>query len=217
MIGVAILAMVLAGEQSAVTTIEQVGTPAGRSALTEQVGPTTRQVLSPLPATRDVTPPAPQVTGERRQAGAGSQINQSKPTAEATPSGSTRAQGRNLRTEALTGEDRCDPQSPVAETAGDACQNVIETRSAEFVSPDVEPLSPEQRLIVTQNAADYEGRDPASATRRLANGEIDVTNAGVAATIMGQSQPPPSHSEPTLPEDMVTNSIVSAIVSGMQP
>ncbi|WP_140986285.1 hypothetical protein [Asticcacaulis tiandongensis] len=143
-----------------------------------------------------------------------SQLTSDKPTADAPVSGSTTKQGRNVRAEILRGDDRCDPQNSAERD--EACDRVIETRSAEFSAPDVQPLSPEQNLMVRQQSLADSGRDLNSATRRLANGEIDSSNAHLAVSAMALVPPKPAEEEKPGQDMSANDAIVSAIVSGMQ-
>ena len=159
--------------------------------------------------------PLAQVTAERGRSDAGAQLTREAPTAEAPVSGTDRREGRNTRTEVLEGEDRCDPEQP--RLPGEVCRRVIETRAAEFRAPEVQPLSAEQRLLVAQRELDTASRDTGSAARRLANGQVDESNAAlaVASFALGGSTPPADDrkEEPTAPS--AVDAIVSAIVSGM--
>lgn len=143
-----------------------------------------------------------------------SQLTTDRPNAEAPVSGSTTSQGRNVRAEVLRGDDRCDPQN--SEVRDETCNRVIETRSAEFAAPDVQPLSPEQNLMVRQQSMADSGRDLNSATRRLANGEIDSSNAHLAVSAMALVPPKPVEEEKPGQDMTANDAIVSAIVSGMQ-
>ncbi|RZJ37101.1 MAG: hypothetical protein EON87_22695 [Brevundimonas sp.] len=89
---------------------------------------------------------------------------------------------------------------------------MIETRAGDFPAPDPQPLSAEQRLLVAQRELNPQARDVTSATRRLADGNIDESNAGlaVASLTMGQTQRP-SEDE----EQPVDSSVTDAIVAGV--
>jgi hypothetical protein len=155
-----------------------------------------------------------QVTSERGRSDAGSQLTSVAPTADAPASGTDRREGRNTATEVLDGPDRCDPEQ--RRLPGETCSRVIETRSAEFRAPDVQPLSPEQRLLVAQRELAPVSRDAGTAARRLANGEIDDSNAALAVASIALGGPPPDddRKDPAA-EATGADAIVSAIVSSL--
>lgn len=188
------LAIGLLSGQADPAAVEQVGR-ADRAIDTPQLAPLRREVPAAPPVVRGETP---QVTNGRRNA-------------DAPDSGSTRAQGRNVRADAVEGDDRCDPQHP---QKGADCDGVIETRSAEFQSPDVQPLSPEQRLLLAQKGLDGAALNIDTATRRLANGEVDASNVGLAASSIGALQGQPEDKKDDLSAQQ--NAIVSAVVGIVQ-
>lgn len=156
-----------------------------------------------------------QVTAERGRSDAGPQLTRERPTAEAPVSGTDRRQSRNTEAEALVGEDRCDPEQPTLPNG--RCRHVIETRAAEFRAPDIQPLSPEQRLLVAQRELAPASRDAGTAARRLANGEIDDSNAALAVASMALGGRPPSDNDRKgeTVEASAVDAIVSAIISSM--
>jgi hypothetical protein len=178
--------------------VDQIGTPAYSAVTTApQVGTPVRTVP---PAT--VAP----------KTSAASQLSNNRPSAAAPPSGSTRKQGRDTHTEALQGTDNCDPQNGQAD---EACKRVIETRSDEFSPPPSEPLSAEQSLMVSQQKTDS-GRDVTAATRRLANGDIDDSNAGLAVSVMGTTTSSTDDPTAKVESNSTTDAIVSAVVNLVQ-
>ncbi len=200
--------------------------PAAPSAAASQVPPAGRASQAPLDISSDAplaAAPAAgatvrslaQVTGERGRSDAGAQLTRGRPSAEAPISGTDRREGRNTRMEVLEGQDRCDPQKPGL--PGERCRDVIETRAAEFRAPEVQPLSPEQRLLVAQRELAPASRDAGTAARRLANGEIDDSNAALAvASLALGGRPPPDDGRKEEPmEPSAVDAIVAAIVSGM--
>ncbi len=151
-----------------------------------------------------------QLTQEPSGASVGAQLTSGRPTAGPSPTAAQRAMGRITTVDRPQGEDRCDSRSPRGETG--ICARVIETRAGDFPAPDPQPLSAEQRLLVAQRELNPQSRDVTSATRRLADGNIDETNAGlaVASLTMGQTQ------RPAEDEDQpVDSSVTDAIVAGV--
>lgn len=170
--------------------------------------------LAAAPVVGAAVRPVAQVTAERGRSDASAQLTRERPSAEAPISGVDRREGRNTRTEVLTGEDRCDPEQPGL--PGDRCRHVIETRAAEFRAPEVQPLSPEQRLLVAQRELAPASLDAGTAARRLANGEIDDSNAALAVASLALGGSPTKEDrkeEATAPS--AVDAIVSAIMSGM--
>jgi hypothetical protein len=97
-----------------------------------------------------------------------------------------------------------------------ACARVIETRAAEYPAPDPEPLSPEQRLLATQNGQRAPLTSLDAAARRLANGEIDGSNAALAVASMALNPPAKPEEEEAAPAlDPGTQAIVSGIVGAI--
>jgi hypothetical protein len=195
---VLIAVLLLATGHGTDTAVDQIGTPT-HSAVTAapQVGTPVRTVP---PATV-----APKTSAAR-------QLSENRRSAVAPPSGSTRKQGRNTHTEALQGTDICDPQNGHTD---EACKRVIETRSDEFSPPQSEPLSAEQSLMVSQQKTDG-GRDVTSATRRLANGDIDASNAGLAVSVLGTTTSSTDDSTAQIETNPTTDAIVSAVVNIVQ-
>ncbi|QYF87819.1 hypothetical protein [Brevundimonas sp. PAMC22021] len=173
----------------------------------------------PRPRDRTVsgsTPPADgpvpytQVTGERGQAYSRLDLATGRPSAEAPASPARRAEGRNTSTVVPTGPDRCDPQNAQALAA---CARVIETRAGDFPAPNPEPLSPEQRLLATQNEQRTAPNDLGAAARRLANGEVDGSNAALAVASMALNRPAPDEEDAETPAlDAATQAIVAGVI-----
>lgn len=193
-----IAVLLLATGHGTDTAVDQIVAPA-HSAVTAapQVGASVRTVP---PATV-----APKTSAAR-------QLSENRRSAAAPPSGSTRKQGRNTHTEALQGTDICDPQNGQTD---EACKHVIETRSDEFSPPQSESLSAEQSLMVSQQKTDS-GRDVTSATRRLANGDIDASNAGLAVSVLGTTTSATDDSTAQMQSNPTTDAIVSAVVNMVQ-
>lgn len=126
------------------------------------------------------------------------------------PSAAQRAQGRVTAVTRPDGPDRCDPQSPRA--SSEVCTRVIEARAGEFTSPDFQPLSAEQRLLEMERQQRRAANDPASAARRLANGEFDESNAALAVASMTLRAP---EEDERTPEPTAEASAIDAIVAGI--
>lgn len=210
------------------TAVDQIGLrdPAGDGAAVAQIGrdraaaATVRDSTSSAqhnefaaPPTAAHAPPS-QINANTRQAPSPAQLTFGPAVADAPSSPTRRAEGLNTTTQTLTGRDRCDPRETGA--AGGICREVIETRAAEFKAPDVQPLSPEQRLMVSQRALTDNNQDLGRATRRLANGDVDDTNAGMAIAslaVASTSQQPDE--EPESAEPSATDAIVAGIVASL--
>lgn len=112
------------------------------------------------------------------------QLSNEGKTAQAPRSLSRPSDGHQLSVDRLTGNDRCDPAEPSLPKA--TCRKVIENRAAEFVRPDANALSPEQRLLLEQEVR-RGALDSQSGARRLSEtGEADESLAamGVAASVL---------------------------------
>lgn len=162
-----------------------------------------------------------QLTGERGRVDAGAQLVTSAPSAGPAPTTAQRMAGRDTTTERPQGPDRCDPRARDREARdGDAsagglnvCARVIETRALDFPAPNPEPLSPEQRLLVTQRELNPMARDVSSATRRLAEGDVDESNAGLAVASMTLARPATMTDDED--EPAADTSVTDAIVAGV--
>lgn len=197
------------------TTVEARGE--GTTTTVDQIGSGDRALGgSPPPV------PAPfvsrQVTGERGSAYSRLDLNAGPASAEAPPSPARPSDSRNTNTAALSGTDRCDPQQgplPVR------CDEVIEARASEFRAPDTEPLSAEQRLLASQRELRPTSTDFSTATRRLASGEIDNSEAALAvASVALQDRQLPTRDEEIPEEPSALDAIVAGIttlVGGQQP
>lgn len=168
-----------------------------------------RSLLTPSPiASR--APIQSQLTVERGRPDSGVQLAQGQPSAGPTPSAAARSAGRNLDFETPDGPDRCDPR---AERLAQVCARVIETRAQDFPAPSVEPLSPEQRLLVAQRELPDQSRAVSDQTRRLGAGRIDEDNIALAVASMSQSPSRPAEDDEPAAESAVADAIVSAVVS----
>lgn len=145
------------------------------------------------------------------------QLTKTNKSVDAPDSGSTRSQGRNVTTEALKGNDRCDGKNS---GKGNGCDNSEESRSIEFSSTDTPAGSAEQKLLDSQRAVGDGSVDVNTATRRLASGEVDSSNIGMAASALGTFLPEDKtdketdkKTEPATPE----SAIIPNIINMLQP
>ena len=216
-------------QAGAVTGVDQIGAraQAGNDAAVAQIGrrtgATSVTTSQPAPSSSPNDFSAPQavahttptqINTNASPAPRQTQLTFGPAVADAPSSPTNRAEGRNTATQALTGRDRCDPRETV--TARGICREVIETRSAEFKAPDVQPLSPEQRLMVSQRALAENSQDVGRATRRLANGDVDDSNAGMAiASMVAAAAGQGPDEEPVRAEPSATDAIVAGIVASL--
>ena len=195
--------------QANATGAAQVGSGETAPISTGPATPRDRTLGGSAPAPANPTPPA-QVTSERGRTDAGVQLTTTTPTADATPSPTNRAQGRNTATSTPTGPDRCDPQA--GRSLPVACDRVIEARANEFRTPDHQPLSAEQRLLATQRELRPMTTDVGSAARRRAHGQVDESNAALAVASIASQRPLQADEEE---EATVDTTAVDAIVAGI--
>jgi len=132
-------------------------------------------------------------------------------TAQPSAPLSTPAEGRNTAVSAVEGDDRCDPRLAAEGPLPAQCSRVIETRSAEFARPAPTPLSPEQRILI-ENQAQAEAS--AGAIRRLSTrGDANAfPDQALASTVLDSAQATPpatAEAEPTM--DAATAAIIEAI------
>jgi hypothetical protein len=136
----------------------------------------------------------------------------------APPSGPAPRGPRVTASRAIEGQDRCDPQNNPRDAAADpACQQVLETRSAEFVRPDPAELSPEQRLLAQERAGAERatGSDARRVARQVMGTDTDDESAAqaLASVSVSQSQQRPQETEqPSLSAE--TQALINAIVAG---
>jgi hypothetical protein len=69
--------------------------------------------------------------------------------------------------------------------------------------------------MVSQQKTDS-GRDVTAATRRLANGDIDDSNAGLAVSVMGTTTSSTDDPTAKVESNSTTDAIVSAVVNLVQ-
>lgn len=172
----------------------QVGSsPAGSAQPITQLSNERRELLSPAqPAGREALTPAQltaegeagssprQLTNEEGRVRAPRQLYQGGKTAQPSEALSHPSEGRTGAASPVVGKDRCDP---AAEARGKACENVIETRSAEFARPEAATLSAEQRLLIDQQLREAPP-GARTAVRRLGSTGFEpdsIEEQGVAA------------------------------------
>lgn len=92
----------------------------------------------------------------------------------------------------LKGHDRCDPQLDERRLA--ECRRILELRADEFHAPAPPQLSPEERLLAQQRAAEFAAHTPAQRLRMATKGEpdADLTSNQVLASIYLDSNTPPA-------------------------
>lgn len=186
----------------------QVG-PAGISTAPMDVGPGERSVRGSLPsATPSLS--TTQIAAGTASAEAGPQLapTESSPVPSALPQ--SLAQGRITTVATPQGSDRCDPES--RQPAPSSCAVVIENRAGDFAAADPRPLSAEQELLARQRDQRTLPLDIGTAARRLGNGQIDETTAGVI--VAAQSMQTPGQSPAEEPVDAETSAL-DAIVAGI--
>ena len=159
--------------------------------------------------------PALQLTRERGSGPASQQLTTGAPTAQPSQALSRPEDGRTGSVERVAGSDRCDPEADRPRIA--KCAQVIETRAAEFTRRDPTPLSPEQRILVEQQAREHAGSFGGAARRLAANGDDSRTleAQGVASLVLrapqAEAKPVKPASDPAASEAMTA--IVNAIVN----
>ena len=193
--------------QSSRGAVDQIGSP-------QPVG---MQQVSGRAATS--ASPALQLTSERGSGPASPQLTKDARSAQPSQPLSEPRDGRTSAVERVAGSDRCDPAKTDRPRA--ACAQVIETRAAEFARKDPTPLSPEQRIIVEQQARERSGSF-AEAARRLATNGDDTRSMdaqGLASVVL--SAPPAElkrdkpDADPAETEQL--NAIINAIVTQTTP
>lgn len=162
----------------------------------EESGPATRQLTR--------TSESPRAT---------SQLYRGGRTAQPAAPLSTPREGRTGAIEVVEGQDRCDPEAP-GDRRGPECARVIETRAAEFRSPEPVKLSPEQRLLGEQRTP-MSGTAEAAA-RRLAINAADpnsMEDQSIAAIVL-RDRPAPTQPTEEAPVEEVSP-VIQAIVGAI--
>ena len=211
---------VLAQDRSAVDQISR--DSAGRA--TDLEPPQIEAPSLPTSAVRqlapsDQRPTASQLT-EDRSAAPVRQLYTGGPTAQPTEALSRPVEGRREAgvVQRVAGADRCD--AAAAERNGERCAQVIETRSAEFEKPHPAALTPEQRLLISQQQ-----REVMANTKTLARrlGSVadpqSIEEQGIAATVRPPVVPPSAahaENEQDSVVDPAVQAIVNAVVANIQ-
>lgn len=205
-----------AEERSNSVDASQVG-PAGISTAPMDVGPGERAVGGSLPS---ATPSLAtlQIAPGTASAESGPQLapTESSPVPSALPQ--SLAQGRITTVTTPQGSDRCDPQS--RRPAPSSCAVVIESRAQDFAAADPRPLSAEQELLARQRDQRTPSLDIGTAARRLGNGQIDETTAGVIVAAQSMQALQPAAEEPADTDASALDAIVAGIttlVTGQPP
>ena len=155
----------------------------------------------------------PQLTSEPRTASTPPQLTSGGRNAQPPAPLSSAADGRTGAIERVEGDDRCDPQAP-AKSKSD-CSRVMENRAAEFRRRTAPSLSPEQRILIGDEAREASGVE--GAARRLAiNGEdAESMDAQSVAAIVLRKPPEPAKDkeEPAKDQTEAAAALVNALLN----
>ena len=159
-------------------------------------------------------PIANQLTRESGSALPLRQLYTGGPTAQPAEALSRPSEGRKEAgvVQRVVGTDRCD--AAAIGRKDKRCSQVIETRSAEFEKPHPTELTPEQRLLISQQQG--EGTTNArSLARRLGSGDDpqSIEEQGIAATVARPNAPPAVGAEDK--HNAVIDPAVQAFVDAM--
>lgn len=209
---------ILAQDRSAVDQISSQATERAADLELPQIGAispaSTAQQLSP----REQRPTANQLTGEGRSAAPVRQLYTGGPTAQPTEALSRPAEGRKEAgvVQRVTGADRCD--AAAIERNDKRCSQVIETRSAEFEKPHPTTLTPEQRLLISQQQREGVANTKTLARRLGAAADPQsIEEQGIAATVTPPAAPAAGmESKQDSVVDPAVQAIVNAIVANAQ-
>jgi hypothetical protein len=186
------------------------GSPAKR-----QNGSSSPQVSS----VSESSSPTRQLTGERGSGPASEQLTKGARSAEPSQPLSAPKDGRTATIERVAGSDRCDPKAEGSRSA--KCAAVIENRAAEFARRERAPLSPEQRIIIEQQARERSGSFSDAARRLAVSGDDteSIEAQGVASIVLGA--PAPKSRNETPAQDPAAadqlDAIVNAIINQPRP
>lgn len=165
-----------------------------------------------LTSEADSAPQSSQLSTERRSGRQPEQLSNEGKTARAPGPLSQPSDGHQVGVDRLAGADRCDPTERSLPKS--TCSKVIENRASEFARPDVNALSPEQRLLLEQEVR--EGvLDAQSGARRLSQtGEADESLAamGVAAVVLRPKEDPPAPKSERDEDAAKATEIIGAII-----
>lgn len=169
------------------------------------------QISSPsAPASSDQAQLTPQASSNQQPA----QVSKAAPNAQAPQPLSRPEEGRTAAVARVQGKDRCDSAEP-ARRNSDECKHVIESRAADYERPKGLELSPEQKLLLDQEALSAE-----TAGQKLAkSGDPDksLDAMGIASIVLTQSQPEESKKpDPDTQTDAAIQSIIN-VIAGQPP
>ena len=189
-------------EQTPDLEMRQIGTASAHISVPQQLGH------------REQRPTTNQLTEKERSAPPLRQLYTGGPTAQPTEALSRPVEGRKEAgvVQRVTGADRCD--AAAVERKNKRCSQVIETRSAEFEKPNPAALTPEQRLLISQQQRD-DTANAKSLARRLgsATDPQSIEEQGIAATVTLPKAPPAVGAETK--QDIVLDPAVQALVNAI--
>ena len=201
-------------DRNSSAVIEQIsGTPI--AVVTQPRSPRSSAPPPQLTDQEESSSPAEQLTRELRPSPAAAQIYKGRRTAQPSDPLSRPADGRTAAVERVEGKDRCDAAEKGRKTLR-KCDNVIETRAAEFARPDSTPLSPEQRIIIQQQLRDRASTADGAA-RLLAMGTIDANrpeDQAVASIVLRKPPEPPKDKKPD-EEPTAAEQAAAAVVNAL--
>lgn len=193
----------------------------------DQIGERDRAIAAPQPAEPgidaiqlssggELEPRADQLTSERLPRPQ-QQVYRGGRTAQPSDPLSRPYEGRTGTVVHVEGEDRCDAAEGEAGRPA-ACDQVIETRAAEFQRPDPATLSAEQRLLAEQQTR--ERGSAQTAARRLAMGSADpdsLEEQAIASMVLPEPAVPVEERPAEESLSAEAAAIIQAIVAPPQP
>lgn len=206
---------VLAQDRSTVDQISQGLSERAADLEPSQIGTNSADISVPQQlGSPNQRPIANQLTGEGGATLPLRQLYTGGPTAQPAEALSRPSEGRKEAgvVQRVVGTDRCD--AAAIGRKDKRCSQVIETRSAEFEKPHPTELTPEQRLLISQQQA--EGTTNArSLARRLGSGDDpqSIEEQGIAATVARPNAPPAGGAENK--HDAAIDPAVQAFVDAM--
>lgn len=206
---------VLAQDRS---TVDQISPgSSGRAADLEpsQIGTNSADAVVPQQlGSPNQRPVANQLTGESGLALPLRQLYIGGPTAQPAEALSRPSEGRKEAgvVQRVVGSDRCDAAATGRKHK--RCSQVIETRSAEFEKPHPTELTPEQRLLMSQQQGEVT-TNARSLARRLGSGDDpkSIEEQGIAAIVASPNAPPAIGAENK--QDAAVDPAVQAFVDAM--
>lgn len=152
-----------------------------------------------------------QVSSGARTASASAQLSAGPASALPAPALSRVSEGRTGTAERISGQDRCDPALPKMSSS---CQHIVENRAAEFQRKQAPPLSPEQRILIGDEALERAGL--ANVVRRLASSGGDTSSLeaqGVASIALKSPEEKPRPKDPAV--EQATGSALESVVNAI--